>query len=90
MVMYLDVPGRNHSYTCVALFKDMSDTGPWCQIVWGALFSQKRGYQQGRIGFLATQHLSIIDYLEITIGSDTVEILQAAIMYIIAIYTYIT
>lgn len=81
------LPGRDHSCSCIALFKNVSDTGPWYQIVWGAFF-QKRGYQQGRIGFLGRQHLSIIDCLEITIGSDTVEILEVAIiyMYIIAIY----
>lgn len=76
------LPGRDHNY-------NVSDTRPWYQVVWGA-FSQKRGYQQGRIGFLGRQHLSIVDYLEITTGSDTAEILEVAIiyMYIIAIYIY--
>lgn len=48
----------------------------------GRITFRKRGYQQGRIGFLDRQHLGRTDNLEIAIGSDTVEILKVASIYI--------
>lgn len=61
MVMYLGAPHRKRSCPCIALFRSVGDTGPWCWLVWGGLFFRKRGYQQGRIGFLDRQHLSITE-----------------------------
>lgn len=82
MVMYVGTPGRKQ-LPWVALFKNVSDVGSRCWVVWGGLFFSKRDYGQDRIGFLYWQHLGITDNLEKAMGSDPVEILKVAIMYIV-------
>lgn len=83
LVMHWGAPGWNCSCPCRALFQERE----W---YWAAVpdslgritFLGRGATSKAGIGFLDGQRLSITDNLEIAMGSDTVEILKVAIIYI--------